>query len=51
MIFSTGAHYSLVALPLALALPDAWVVTPAIIVAQTLVELVGELITYVWCPR
>jgi ACR3 family arsenite efflux pump ArsB len=44
LIFSAGTRNSLVVLPLALALPDAWVVTPAVIVTQTLVELVGELI-------
>ncbi len=44
LIFSAGTRNSLVVLPLALALPDAWVLTPAVIVTQTLVELVGELI-------
>lgn len=43
LIFSAGTRNSLVVLPLALALPDAWVVVPAVIVTQTLVELVGEL--------
>lgn len=44
LIFSGGTRNSLVVLPLALALTDAWVVVPAVIVTQTLVELVGELI-------
>lgn len=44
LIFSAGTRNSLVVLPLALALPDAWVVASAVIVTQTLVELVGELI-------
>lgn len=44
LIFSSGTRNSLVVLPLALALPDTWVVVPAVIVTQTLVELVGELI-------
>jgi len=44
LIFSSVTRNSLVVLPLALALPDAWVVTPAVIVTQTLVELVGELV-------
>ena len=44
LIFSGGTRNSLVVLPLALALPDAWAVVPAVIVTQTLVELVGELI-------
>jgi ACR3 family arsenite efflux pump ArsB len=43
LIFSAGTRNSLVVLPLALALPDAWIVVPAVIVTQTLVELVGEL--------
>lgn len=43
LIFSAGTRNSLVVLPLALALPDTWVVVPAVIVTQTLVELVGEL--------
>jgi ACR3 family arsenite transporter len=34
-------------LPLALALPDAYALTPAIVVTQTLVELVGMLV-YIW---
>jgi hypothetical protein len=33
-----------VVLPLALALPDTWILASAVIVTQTLVELVGELI-------
>jgi len=44
LIFSAGTRNSLVVLPLALALPDAWVVVPAVIVTQTMVELVGELL-------
>jgi ACR3 family arsenite efflux pump ArsB len=44
LIFSAGTRNSLVVLPLALALPDAWILTSAVIVTQTLVELVGELI-------
>ena len=44
LIFSAGTRNSLVVLPLALALPEAWVVVPAVIVTQTLVELVGELV-------
>jgi ACR3 family arsenite efflux pump ArsB len=44
LIFSAGTRNSLVVLPLALALPDAWILASAVIVSQTLVELVGELI-------
>ncbi|GGX67718.1 arsenic resistance protein [Saccharospirillum salsuginis] len=43
LVFSAGTRNSLVVLPLALALPDAWAVVPAVVVTQTLVELVGEL--------
>lgn len=43
LIFSAGTRNSLVVLPLALALPDAWILASAVIVTQTLVELVGEL--------
>jgi len=44
LIFSAGTRNSLVVLPLALALPDAWILASAVIVTQTLVELVGELV-------
>lgn len=44
LIFSAGTRNSLVVLPLALALPDDWnTVVAAVIVTQTLVELIGEL--------
>lgn len=42
--FSSGTRNSLVVLPLALAVPVAIPILPAIIVAQTLVELVSELV-------
>lgn len=42
--FSAGTRNSLVVLPLALAVPGAMPVLPAIIVTQTLVELLGELV-------
>jgi arsenite transporter len=44
--FSAGTRNSLVVLPFAFAVPDAFPVLPAIIVTQTLVELVSQL-TYV----
>lgn len=44
LIFSAGLRNSLIVLPLALALPDAWVLASAVIVTQTLVELVGALV-------
>lgn len=42
--FSTATRNSLVVLPLALAVPSAIPVLPAVIVTQTLVELIAELI-------
>lgn len=42
--FSTGTRNSLVVLPLALAVPGALPVLPAVIVTQTLVELLSELV-------
>lgn len=41
--FSAGTRNSLVVLPLAFAVPNAMPLLPAIIVAQTLVELVSEM--------
>ncbi|MDR4887782.1 arsenic resistance protein [Fredinandcohnia sp. QZ13] len=44
LIFSTGTRNSLVVLPLALALPNSWgTLAAAVVVTQTIVELVGEL--------
>lgn len=44
LVFSAGTRNSLVVLPLALALPDGWILVSVVIVTQTLVELIGELI-------
>lgn len=45
LIFSTGTRNSLVVLPLALALPESWAtLAAAVIVTQTIIELIGELI-------
>lgn len=45
LIFSTGTRNSLVVLPLALALPESWAtLAAAVIVTQTITELIGELI-------
>ncbi|CRZ18837.1 MULTISPECIES: arsenic resistance protein [Mycobacteriaceae] len=44
LIFSGATRNSLVVLPLALALPAAYATTPAIVVTQTLVELLGMII-------
>ncbi|WP_435171691.1 arsenic resistance protein [Falsirhodobacter sp. 1013] len=49
--FSTATRNSLVVLPLALAVPGALPVLPAVIVTQTLVELVAELVYIRVLPR
>jgi hypothetical protein len=49
--FSTATRNSLVVLPLALAVPGALPVLPAIIVTQTLVELISELFYIRTIPR
>jgi ACR3 family arsenite transporter len=52
LVFSAGTRNSLVVLPLALALPEPWATTAAaVIVTQTIVELVGELIYIRLVPR
>lgn len=49
--FSAGTRNSLVVLPLAFAVPNAMPLLPAIIVAQTLVELVSELVYMRIAPK
>lgn len=49
--FSAGTRNSLVILPLALAVPGAIPVLPAIIITQTMVELVSELIYIRLIPK
>lgn len=49
--FSTATRNSLVILPLVLAVPGAMPVLPAIIVMQTLVELLASLVYMYWMPR
>lgn len=44
LIFTGATRNSLVVLPLALALPEAYALTPAIVVTQTLIELTGMLV-------
>ena len=44
LVFTGATRNSLVVLPLALALPAAFDLTPAVVVTQTLVELVGLLV-------
>lgn len=52
LIFSSGTRNSLVVLPLAMALPDEWAtIAAAVIVTQTIIELVGELIYIRVVPR
>ena len=51
LVFTGATRNSLVVLPLALALPAAYAVTPAIVVTQTLVELVGMLVHIRLVPR
>ncbi len=49
--FSAGTRNSLVVLPLALALPGAIPVLPAVMVTQTLVELLSELVYVRWIAQ
>ncbi|WP_066721921.1 MULTISPECIES: arsenic resistance protein [Hyphomicrobiales] len=49
--FSAGTRNSLVVLPLALSVPNAMPLLPAIIVAQTLVELLSQLVYIRWIPK
>ncbi|MGU3500708.1 arsenic resistance protein [Mycobacterium sp. C31M] len=51
LIFSGATRNSLVVLPLALELPEAYAITPVIVVTQTLVELVGMVIYVRLVPR
>lgn len=51
LAFSAATRNSLVVLPLALAVPGALPVVPAVIVTQTLVELLAELIYIRVIPR
>lgn len=51
LVFSGATRNALVILPLALAIPDALPVIPAVVVTQTLVELLAELVYIRWVPR
>lgn len=51
LAFSAATRNSLVVLPLALAVPGATPLLPAVIVAQTVVELASELIYIRLIPR
>lgn len=49
--FSAATRNSLVILPLAFAVPNGVPLVPAVIVTQTMIELVSELIYVRWIPR
>lgn len=51
VVFSSGTRNSLVILPLALAVPGGGAILPAVIVAQTLVELLAQLVYIRVIPR
>ncbi|RAT14841.1 arsenic resistance protein [Lonsdalea populi] len=51
VVFSAATRNSLVILPLALAVPGALPLMPVVVVSQTLVELIAELIYVHWVPR
>lgn len=51
LVFSGATRNSLVVLPLALALPGALAIVPAVVVTQTLVELVGMVLFVRVVPR
>jgi len=51
LVFTSVTRNSLVVLPLALALPDGYALTPAVVVTQTLVELAGMLVLTRAVPR
>lgn len=51
LVFSSSTRNSFVVLPLALALPEAWQAAVAVIVAQTLVELLGMALYVYLVPR
>ncbi|MDP2709873.1 MAG: hypothetical protein Q8O56_01520 [Solirubrobacteraceae bacterium] len=51
LVFTGATRNSLVVLPLALALGDAYALTAAVVVAQTLVEIVGMVVYIRLVPR
>lgn len=51
LVFSGATRNSLVVLPLALALPDAYAIAALVVVTQTLVELVGMVVYVRLVPR
>ncbi|ALQ30784.1 MULTISPECIES: arsenic resistance protein [Micrococcaceae] len=51
LVFSGATRNSLVVLPLALAMPEPFALVPAVVVAQTIIELLGMLIYVKVVPR
>lgn len=51
LAFSGATHNSLVVLPLSLAVPDAYSIAAVVVVSQTLVELVAEVVFVRVIPR
>jgi ACR3 family arsenite efflux pump ArsB len=51
LVFSAGTRNSFVVLPFALALPSGWEAAVAVVVLQSLVELLGMLVYLRWVPR
>ena len=51
LVFTGATRNSLVVLPLALALGDAYALSAAVIVTQTLVEVLGMVVYVRWVPR
>ena len=49
--FSAAMRNSLVILPLAFAVPNGMPLVPAVVVTQTMIELLSELIYVCWIPR
>ena len=50
MAFSAATRNSLVILPLAFAVPGGVPLVPAVVVTQTMIELVSELVYVRWIP-
>jgi arsenite transporter len=51
LVFSAGTRNSFVVLPFALALPSGWEPAVAVVVLQSLVELLGMVVYLRWVPR
>ena len=51
LAFNFGTRNSFVVLPLALALPEGWELTAAVVVLQSVVELAAVMVYLWWVPR